>query len=172
MGVLADRLARMRIQASLAGGEISVEFSAERGVELSFAPGRYGLLDERELERHLAALARLLRVAQAREYYATVSEVFGQPITKEFPALTPRDVAYDRARAELVAEGRSTDGRVCVAVQGMTTWTVRIADGTLRSLCEREFGEQVRQAGAELLRDQVAKIQALKAQIYGREETG
>jgi hypothetical protein len=170
MGVLADRLARMRIRASLPSGELSVEFSGERGVDLSFAPGRYERLDERELERHLSTLARLLRVAQAREYYATVSQVLGQPITREFPALTPRDVAYDRARAELVAEGCSADGRVGVVVQGMTTWTVRIADGTLRSLGEREFGEQVRQAGAELLRDQVAKIEVLKAQIYGRED--
>lgn len=167
MGVLTDRLARTRVRASLPSGEISVEFSAERGIALSFAPGRYCRLDERELERHLAALARLLRVAQAREYYATVSEMFGQPITKEFPALTPRDVAYDKARAGLTAQGRSADGRVCLAVKGMTTWTVHIADGTLRSLDEREFGEQVRQAGAELLRDQVAKIQSLKARIYG-----
>jgi hypothetical protein len=169
VGVLADRLAGMRVHASLPDGGVSGEFSAERGVDISFAWGTYRTLDERELERRLASLARLLRVAQAREYYAAVSEAFGQTVTKELPPLTPRDVAYDKARAELVAEGWSADGRVGVTVHGMTAWRFRIADGTLRLLDEREFADRVRQAGAELLRDQAAKIQALKAQIYHRE---
>jgi hypothetical protein len=170
MGVLAERLAGMRVRASLPNGGVSGEFSAERGVDISFSWGTYRTLDERELERRLASLAKLLRVAQAREYYAAVSEAFGRTVTKELPPLTPRDVAYDKARAELVAEGWSADGRVGVAVRGMAAWTVRIAGGTLRALDEREFAERFRQAGAELLRDQAAKIQALKDQIYRRED--
>jgi hypothetical protein len=167
MGVLAERLAGMRVRASLPSGSISGEFSAQHGVDITFAPGMYDCLDERELERQLAALARSLRAAQAREYYAAVSEAFGQAATKELPALTPRDRAYDSARAELIAQGRSTDGRVSITARGMTVWTVRIVDGTLRDLDEQEFIERVRQAGAELVRDQIAQIQALKAQVYG-----
>ena len=61
---------------------------------------------------------------------------------------------------------RPVRGRVHVAVQGMRDWTVRIADGTLRALTEEEFGVRVREAAAELIRDQLDKVRELKQQFY------
>lgn len=102
-----------------------------------------------------------------REYYAAVSEAFGEAITGESRAVSPRDHEYHSARDELVAEGRSSDGAVEIAVRGMREWTVRIADGTLRRLNEQEFAPRFAEAAAELIRDQSTKIRALKNRIYG-----
>ncbi|HEY9474043.1 MAG TPA: hypothetical protein VIS06_09355 [Mycobacteriales bacterium] len=44
----------------------------------------------------------------------------------------------------------------------MRDWTVRIADGTLRALTEEEFGVRVREAAAELIRDQPDRVRELK----------
>jgi hypothetical protein len=65
-----------------------------------------------------------------------VSEAFGEPVTGDPRPETPRDEAFYAARDRLVAEGRSADGVVRVTVLGMRTWTVHIADGTLRALSE------------------------------------
>jgi hypothetical protein len=81
--------------------------------------------------------------------------------------VSARDRDYRTARDELIAEGRSADGRVHLAVRGMRGWTIRIADGTLRELDEEEFTGRVREAAAELIRDQLAKVRTLKARIYG-----
>lgn len=167
MGVLAERLSHLHVRAALPDGGISGEFSSRDGVRIAFAPFVYNRVAKPELERRLAALARLLRIAQTREYYAAMSEAYGSTITKEPPAIRPRDQEYDRARAELVAEGRSTDGRVRITGRGMHAWTVEIADDALYALDEHMFAERVHEAAGELVHEQVAKIQALKARIYG-----
>jgi hypothetical protein len=167
MGVLADRLDNMRVRVQSPGGKIAAELRGRTDVRLSFSPESYRYFNEWDLERQLAALARLLWAARMREYYAAVSEAFGETITGESPPQTWRDQEYYSARDSIVAEGRSADGRIQLAVRGMTEWTVRIADGSLRTLTEDEFCARVGEAAAELISDQFAKIRELKNQIYG-----
>jgi hypothetical protein len=167
MGVLAERLAALRVHAALPTGDLAGEFSTRDGVHISFAPFTYDYMDERELEHKLGALARLLWAAQSRAYFAAVSDAFGQAVTKEPPAMGQRDQEYDRARAELLAEGGSADGRIRVTVRGMRDWSVEIADDTVRTLTEQAFTQRVREAAAVLLHDQIMKVQMLKARIYG-----
>jgi hypothetical protein len=100
-------------------------------VYLSFASGSYRSYDEATLEEQLIGLARRLWAGRMKEYYAAVSEAFGETVTKEAPPVGQRDIAFHKARDELVAEGRSADGRVYLQVRGMRSWTVRIKDGRL-----------------------------------------
>ena len=122
---------------------------------------------ERTLEQQLAALARLLWADRMRQYQAARADAFGQHMAESPPA-TATDRAYDEARDALVAEGRSSDGRLSITVRGMRAWSVRIAAGTVASLDERAFVDQVQTAAAALIEDQLAGIGQLKREIYGR----
>jgi hypothetical protein len=166
MGVLADRLDSMRVRASSPDGSITGELRDRTQVYLSFAPGSYRDYDEASLEEQLAGLARLLWASRMKEYYAAASEAFGEKVTKEPPPVSPRDAAFYEARDELVAEGRSADGRIHIAVRGMRTWTIRIKDGTLRALDQEAFSARVREAAGMLIDDQLTKVRALKLKFY------
>ncbi|GII21758.1 hypothetical protein [Planosporangium mesophilum] len=166
MGELADRIHAMQVRASTPDGRVTTALRHRSEVTLAFAPGWYDRCDERDLERRLAALASLLWVARTREYWRTVSDVTGDDATHEEKPVSPRDVKFAEAREALVARGSSADGRVCLSVEGMRRWTVRVAPGTVRALDEHEFGSAVGQAAAELIEDQFSKIARLKYKIY------
>jgi hypothetical protein len=167
MGVVADRLDAMVVQAEAPGGRISAKLRDRTQVELSFEPGSYRHLDERWLERQLAAVAALLWAGRMKVYHAARSEAFGMPLTGESPPATARDREYDVALEGLVAEGRAADGSVSVSVRGMRSWAVHIAPGTLQRLDEDAFVERVRAAAAALIQDQFAQVAQLKQRIYG-----
>lgn len=166
MGRIADRLDGMRVSAEVAGSALAARLDGRTGVSLSFRPGVYQRVNERELERELTNLARLLWVARTREYYAIVSDVTGEVRTREGRAVTQRDLDFFAARGELIAEGRSSDGRITIKVQGMQVFRVQIVPGTVRALTEGEFVERVGEAGGELIRDQLRKVRELKLSIY------
>ena len=166
MGRLADQLDRMRVSADIARGAVVARVDGRTRVSLSFLPGVYQRADESELARELTNLAKLLWAARTREYYAIVSDVTGETRTQEAHAVNQRDVDFFAARDELVAEGRSFDDRIQITVQGMRSFRVRIAPGTLRTLTEEEFAERAGEAGSELVRDQLRKVRELKLMIY------
>lgn len=169
MGVLADRLDTLQVAATSPDGLISGVLRNRTEVLIAFRPGSYGRYSEAALADQLGALARLLWAGRTREYYAALSEGFGETITGESPAIGERDRAYRAARAELVAEGRSSDGLVYVGVQGMRTWLVWVADGIIRELDEHEFATRVYQAAHAMIDDQFAKIRQLKNYCYADE---
>lgn len=167
MSELSDLLDRMRVQASVAGGAITAELHDRDRVEISFAPGYYERATEATLERHLASLARLVWADYARQYYAAVSTAFGQSVTKDPPPIGRQDREYTALRQDLIAEGRSGDGRITVMVRGMEVWDVRIAVGTLQELAEAEFVQQLSEAAGALIHHQFAGIRELKNRVYG-----
>lgn len=165
--MLSDRLDGMRIRASSPDGAVTAELHDRTQVDISFVPGSYRDYDETTLEQQLVGLGRRLWVGRMKEYYAAVSEAFGETITKEARPVGRRDVAFHKARDELIAEGRSADGRVHLQVRGMRSWTVRITNGTLHTLTEDAFAARVHEAAAALIGDQFAKVRELKLEIYG-----
>ena len=167
MGVLADRLDRMRIRVTSPNGKITAELYDRTAVRLSFAPGSYRWYSERTMERQLAGLGRVLWANRMKGYYQALSEAFGATVTRESTPVTQRDLAYAAARDTLVAEGRSPDGQIRITVRGMREWTIRITDGTLDALPERRFAAGVEQAASELILDQFAKVRQLKDHHYG-----
>lgn len=166
MGVLADRLDSMRIRVASPNKMVVAELCHRTEVRLSFASGAYQRSYERGLEEQLAGLARVMWAARMKGYYQAVSEAFGEEVTGEPLPVGRRDQEYLQARDQLVAVGRSRDGRVQLAVRGMRTWTVRIADGSLRALSEDEFTASVGEAAGALIRDQFDKIRQLKLRVY------
>jgi hypothetical protein len=169
VGVLSDRLGAMQVRVISPNRQIAAELrNGSSEVSLSFAPGTYRRFDERTLEGALADLGKLLWVARMKEYYAAVSEAFGETVTGEPTPETQRDREYRADRARLIAEGSSRDRRVRLAVRGMETWTVRIAAGTVRALTEEEFAARVSEAAHDLIADQKTKIWQMKQRHYGQ----
>lgn len=166
MGVLSDRLDSMRVQASSPDGKVAGELRDRTQFYLSFVPGSYWSYDETTLEQQLVGLAQRIWSRRMEKYYAAVSEAFGETVTKESPPVSPRDFAFYEAREKLVAEGRSADERIYIALRGMRSWTVRIREGTLRRLTEEQFAAHMRAAVSAFITDQYAKVRALKLEIY------
>jgi hypothetical protein len=145
---------------------IMAELSGRSQVTLSFAPDWYGRCTDSELAHKLSSMSSRLWVARMREYWTVRSRDAGEIITGEVKPISPRAIAYREARNALVARGRSGDGRVSIAVEGMRSWTVTVAPGTVRALDEHEFAAAAGEAAAALIQDQYQKVAMLKAEIY------
>jgi hypothetical protein len=166
MSDLREKINAMRVRASSPDQMITAELSGRSQVTLSFAPGWYGRCTDSELGRKLSTVASQLWVARMREYWTVRSRDAGEIITSEPKPISPRAVAYRKARSVLVARGRSADGSVSISVEGMRSWTVTVAPGTVRVLDEREFAAAAGEAAAALIQDQYQKVATLKAEIY------
>lgn len=164
---LRDALNRMRVRVAVANGSITGELHDDDVVDLSFAPGCYDRASTSALEEHLVSLARALHAEYTRQYYRALSEAYQQTITREPVAIGRQDREYTERRQELVAEGRSTGDRVVITVRGMRSWRVRIGEGVLRTLDERQFSAAFGEAAQSLIRAQFAGVRVLKDQVYG-----
>jgi hypothetical protein len=167
MGALGERLDAIRVTATTPDGTLSAELRHRTDLRLSLAAGVYDRCDERWLEARLEQLGRLLWTRRMKAYYEAASDVLEQKVTEEIRIRSPRDKVFRTRRDEVVAEGWSSDGWVCIAVRGMRKWEVRIADGTLDALTEDEFADTIREAAADLIHDQQDKVRELTAEIYG-----
>jgi hypothetical protein len=164
MSSLAQRLDNIHVRVKAPGAEIFAELHHRSEVDISFGPGIYDWLAERHLERYLASAAKLLYVGWTR----ACREALGDSIVQHSAAEeTQTDRNYLDARGRLVATGRSADGRVTVTIKGVVhEVTVRIADGTIRALNQREFADRVHEAVAALAEDHLEKIRELKLRFY------
>jgi hypothetical protein len=129
-------------------------FAAVHGrttITVSFAPGYYHRADEATLEWQFARLGKLL---------------FGETVTRESPPEGVRDEEYVRRRAELVATGTSSDGRIVVSVVGMREWAITITPGTCSALSEDAFCRAMGEAATAMMTDQFGQIRALKHEVY------
>lgn len=167
MSDLRDRIEALTVRASSPDGAMLGELTNRTRLTLSFDPGWYDQCDESDLERRLGALATRLWAARMRRYWEVLSQDSGERVTGEPRPISPRAVAYRRARDALVAYGESADGRVSVSVEGMRRWTVRVRPGTVRAIDEYGFAAAVGEAAEALIQDQYRRIGALKLEIYG-----
>jgi hypothetical protein len=168
VGELADRVDTMVIRASTPDGGITAELRGRDQLSLSFSDGLYRLFDDdAELSRRLAIVANLLWVARTREYRRIYADVTGDDSTGETLAISERDIAWRTERDDLVATGRSTDGRVTVHFVGMRQWQVTIRPGTVRALDEQQFIRSAGEAAGALIRDQFSQLAALSHKHYG-----
>ncbi|MFG1926880.1 hypothetical protein [Cryptosporangium sp. NPDC048952] len=164
MGEFADRLAGLHVRAALPDDSLAVELVGRDEVTLRIQ--QYERLTSPDLERRLAQLARLLCARHTAEYFRIRSDVTEQTLTHESPALGRQEREFRAARDELIARGRSADGRIAVETRGMREWTVRIRPDTLRTLSEAEFVAAVREAAAELIADQRDQIRDIAVRTY------
>lgn len=159
MTAFADRLDAMVVSASAPGGGVHGELRGSRA-GVYFSSGYYEQASEQELAGRLEQLARLLWAERTRFYRQAVQDAGGWIADDDTP-----DFLEERTR--LTATGASPDGRITVTVRGMTTWTVKIADGTLRALDESAFEQALAVAVARLTSDQNHKIAELRGRAYG-----
>jgi hypothetical protein len=163
MTSLGDRLDAIHLRVRVPGTDIEAELRDRTDVTISFGDGGYQWLSERDLERYMASLARLLYTAWVRAYRDALPEAF----------LSAMDDPPDRqeqdflaARAELREHGASGDGRITISAVDMHDVTVRITRGTSQALSEREFAADTREAVTALLADRRAKVRELKMRYF------
>ncbi len=161
MSSLAERLDGIRFRVFVPGVDISAELRDRKNVTLAFGNGIYSQASEKDLERHLGTLARLLFVQWVREYQSARGEDYGIKLG------TQADRDYEQARAEIVAIGQSDDGRVRIRSRGMQSVEVIVAAGTVREVSEVDFVGDVRQAVTMLIDDHMTQILELKRRIFG-----
>jgi hypothetical protein len=141
MGELADRLDRVIVQETSPDGGITATQAHRNQITLQFRPGAYRRYDEPTLAGQLAELARAVRTSCRRSFYETVSEVTGRSITagEAERELDGRDRRFRDAQRALHVGVRSPGGWIIGETQGLDHWRVRIRNGALRTLSEREF---------------------------------
>jgi hypothetical protein len=164
MTSLGNRLDAIHLRIRVPGTDIAAELRDRTDVTISFGDGGYEWLAERDLEHHLASLARLLHTAWVRAYRDALPDAFLSAMDDP-PDQHERD--FLAARAQLREHGASSDGRITITAVDMHDITVRITPGTLRALSEREFVADTREAVAALMADRRAKVRELKLRYFG-----
>ncbi len=162
MGVLIDRLDGVVVHASAPGGGVHGEIRGRADIAVYFSSSFYGQVSESELERRLEQLARLLWAALAGRQKAIRAELGIHDIDDD----PVRDRVFAQERDRITAAGRSDDGRVSVAVEGMRRWRFVLADDTVRILSERDFLAGLRAAINRLIEHQAQQIMQLKGRVY------
>jgi hypothetical protein len=161
---LGDRLDAIHLKVRVPGTDIEAVLRDRTDVTISFGDGGYQWLAERDLEHHMASLARLLYTAWVRAYHAALPDAFLSAM--DAPS-DQREQDFLEARAQLREHGASGDGRIAISATDMHDIKVRITPGTLRSLSEGEFVADTREAVAVLLADRRAKVRELKLRYFG-----
>jgi hypothetical protein len=164
MGI-TERVERMAVRVEAPSRSVSAELRGRNDIIVSFAPGFYQRAGEHEMQAQLEQVGRLLWASWMREYQRIVSDEHGQTYEESRP-LSHLDYEFIDKRANLVAEGRSGDGRIQISVRGMQDWKVRVAPGALSAMREDEFAAQVAVAAQGLIDDQRTKIRELKVTTY------
>jgi hypothetical protein len=170
MGLLSDKVEALQVSVVAPSGRLSASLTGYSHITPSFTPGAYRRYTEQSLEEEISRVASLLFTARTRAYVDMVSEAFGSPMKNETQALSPRDVAYEAARSELVIEAQSGDGNITLSARGLRSWSVHLARGTLQRLTEDEFVEQLAHVARVFVVQQMDIIRALKDDIYQRQD--
>jgi len=165
MGI-SERVDGMVVRATSPNGSITATVRGMDAIEVSFAPGFYQRASEQEMETQLAQVARLLWANRMREYQAILDDESGGGLIVDAPGADRLDDQFYEQRENLVAEGRSADGRVRVTVRGMRDWSVHISPGAIDQMREQEMLSAAVQAAEALIRDQMVKLNELKFAIY------
>ncbi len=167
MGI-TERVERMVVRVEAPSHSVSAEMHGRNDIIVTFAPGFYHRADTHEMQTQLEQLGRLLWASWMREYHRILSDEHQQTYQESRP-VSQTDFEFFEKRANLVAEGRSGDGRIEIAVRGMQEWKVRVARDAMATMREDEFAAQVAVAARGLISDQQDKIRELKVTTYDPE---
>jgi hypothetical protein len=160
-----ELLADADVTASTPDGTVFGRLSGRR-LHVWFAPGYYSHTSDSRLAEKLGQLGRLLWVARMKEYYRLKSDQLGQEVRGERRPTTPKQVARREARDNIVATGRSDDGRVELTTVGMLSWTASIAPGTVSALSEEAFAAATAQAGERVVEDHAWRLKLTWSASY------
>jgi hypothetical protein len=163
MGAMAERVDAIHVHASAPGGGVHGEVRGHNGVDIYLSSGYYDQANERQLERQLENVARLLWTARERALRDRMAEFDAYP---DESISSYEDERFHEERAQIVAVGRSDDDRIVISVRGMREWQVRLADGTLQALSERSFLAGLQVVASRLINDQLQQVNQLKVRVY------
>ena len=164
MTSLGERIDAIHLRVRVPGTDIEAELRDRTDVTISFGDGCYQWLSERDLERYMASLARLLYTAWVRAYRKALPEAF---LAARVDPPDRKEEDFLAARAELREHGASGDGRIPISAIDLHDITVTITRGTMRALSESEFAADTREAVTALLADRKAKVRELKMRYFG-----
>lgn len=167
MGILAERLDSLRIEATSPDGQITSTFTPIAEVGISFHGNGYRNYTERGLEHQLSAMADRWWIQYRDARRAAVAEATGQPALEQdrWEANARR---FHTDREALTGEGMSPRHAVFVTGTGLKRWNVVIRDGALAALDEAEFAAELAVAYSASVRDFQLKLNRLRDKHYPR----
>lgn len=167
MGIIADRMAALRIETSSPDGQIDSVFTPIAQVSISFRGNGYRNYTERGLEHQLSALATRWWVGYREARDDVMTEVTGvRPVREEIADARSRRFRAERDSTD--CEGMSPRALIHVSGTGLHTWRVVLRDGVLASLDETEFADELAAAYRAAIRDFGLKLNRMQDKYFPR----
>ncbi|NUT20698.1 MAG: hypothetical protein HOV77_16060 [Hamadaea sp.] len=157
-----DLVRALHVRVVVPGTGITATLTNHHELVVEFPLGAYDESSERALERHMAAMARLVCAARIDAYDRMIATMSDGPAWSD-AGQEERDII--ERLAQLTVSGESSDGRVRFETQGMRSWSVTIADGTVRALNEFEFAQRVGEAAGRVIDEWFQRGHAVRAEV-------
>lgn len=167
MGIVADRLAAMRIELSSPDGTLTGILRSSDDLTFEFGEGALRHYTERGLEHQLSVLFGRLWAAYRQARLAAVAEATGRP-AEPFKPWRANGRRYETEREETVAQGMSTGNHVFVSSTGLRRWHIVVRDGSLSAMDEADFAAEVNSGYAAMMNDWHQKLHQLRAKHFPR----
>lgn len=163
MGVVTDRLERLKINANSPDGSVRVKLDRADGITLALRIGTH-------TEKSLAAQAKAALTSAFTAYDKAIALIRESATgTTEPPAGTPfatRHNAYLSGTDDIHAVGESPHGYVEVEWRGRVDFTVTISPRTLDELGKRELTAEFNGAIRAAARERTRLVMGLYRRIY------
>lgn len=152
MGIAADRLDDVRVEASSPDGQIAGILRPPAELSIAFSYNRYHRYTEADLERQLSRLVYQLWTDYRAARPSAVAEATGRPAIED-KAQDPDSRRYRAERDKATYEGMSKARNVFVRSTGLRKWRFVLREGTLAAMGEAAFTADVASAYYVLMRD-------------------
>lgn len=167
MDTVAQRIDKMNVTVTSPDGNIRATLVNRNRIGLEFRSGAYEAYAKPSIEHQLERLALLLWSGYRKGYNAILND--GRSDRPERRTVVPRDEAQRRfyqAVSEIHVRAKSPSQVVRMQTIGMQRWKVRLSDDAL-TLPELRFGQEVLQAGGDVLNRFRGRIAQLKEEHFG-----
>lgn len=168
MGAVTEWLNALELTTESPDGTVRARVSGSRPLAVKLSPTAWQRHSENSLSEQVSSAVQDVMVA----YQETVTEwQFGgrDPLTlaRTGNEFARRQLAFQRAVAEIVATGTSTARYVDVEWRGTADVRVRIQGGTIRRLNRSQLTGEIESALAVAGRDRGGRVLAASERIHG-----
>lgn len=167
MESVADRLKAMRVSVTSPDNQIRVTLRGQSDVSMEFRPGCYERYGERALEHQCAQVATLVWTGYRRAYEKVITDAGMSVVVEPEDQWNKGKKRYHEIRRQIEGNGTSIGGNVRVKTLALLRWQVRIADGTIARLGEKEFIQEALSAVTVAIKDYRLAASAMREKYFG-----
>ena len=164
---VGERLKAMQVSVTSPDNKIRGILHGQSDISMEFRPDSYRQYRERDLEHQCAQLATLVWTGYRRGYEKVIRDAGMTPILEPNDQWDKTKKRYHEIRRQIEGKGTSLGGHVRVKTQALLRWQIRIADGTLETLDEKEFTREILSAVAVAIKDYRFAASAMRKKYFG-----